>query len=249
MRPAGLILDFGGIIALSERNPGWEQRVAPAIIEILGNASPPASRIESDLSAASVAYSLWRDAMSRPMSPPEIGADTYVHDLMAADWPRADRELLVGHEATICALISHHQVTRTLRPGIRDVLEWCRDSGLPVAIGSNALSGQVHREFLAEHGLSQYVQAEIYSDEAGVRKPNPHLIHQAADSIGLTAGECWYVGDRLDRDILCGQRAGVGASILIPVPGAPPRPYETPLEPDMEFAELSGLLQALQSAI
>ena len=118
---------------------------------------------------------------------------------------------------------------------------------MPVSIASNALSGQVHRAFNAEHGLSQYIAAEIYSDEAGVRKPNPQLITLAAEAIGLDAGQCWYVGDRLDRDILCGKRAGVLSAILIPVPGAPPRPYSTPLKPDREFAELRDLLGALQN--
>ena len=247
MRPQGLILDFGGIIALSEKNPGWEGRAASEIAMMLGANSIPHEQITSDLGAAATAYSLWRDAMSRPRSPLEIDAGTYVHDFITADWPTTIRETLIGRESEICTLISHHQVIRTLRPGIREILQWCSQEGMPVSIASNALSGQVHRAFNAEHGLSQYIAAEIYSDEAGVRKPNPQLITLAAEAIGLDAGQCWYVGDRLDRDILCGKRAGVLSSILIPVPGAPPRPYSTPLKPDREFAEPSYLLGTLQN--
>ena len=249
MRPAGLILDFGGIIALSEKRAGWERTVAATMADMLGDASPPLPRLRSDLTAAATAYSLWRDAMSRPMAPSEISAKAYVHDFIAADWPLASRHGLAGREAEICAIISRHQVIRRPRPGVRSLLEWCADAGLPVAVASNALSGTVHRNFLIEHDLAGFVRAQIYSDEARVRKPNPRLITLAADALGLDVSRCWYVGDRLDRDVLCGQRAGTLASLLIPTPGATPRPYETPLVPDRELPDLLALEQALRSAL
>lgn len=246
MRPEGLILDFGGVIALSRKNAGWQQRVAEEILALLGDAPLPLDRIADDLDAADTAYSLWRDAMSRPAEPVELSHESYVRDFIAADWPPAARNRLVGHESAICRAISRTQVTRTVRPGITRLLDWCGERSLPVAIASNALSGSVHRETLDDFGFSRHITAQVYSDEAGVRKPNPALIHAAAAGLGLSADRCWYVGDRIDRDVLCGRRAGAAAVILTPVPDAPPRPFHVPVEPDHTLADPGALVDILR---
>ncbi|WP_182354312.1 HAD family hydrolase [Flaviflexus huanghaiensis] len=247
MRPDGLILDFGGVISLSRKNAGWQRIVASSVWDLVRTDDLSVARIADDVSAADTAYSLWRDAMSRPADPSEISHEAYVHDFMAADWPAMARNRLVGHESEICQMVSTVQVTRTVRPGIARLLKWCDEHDLPVAVASNALSGSVHRATIEQFGFSHLILGQVYSDEAAVRKPNPALIHRAADLLGLTADRCWYVGDRVDRDILCGHRAGVAATILIPVPGAPPRPFPVPVEPDATLrdpGELVGLLES-----
>src|SRR5699024_6442517 len=52
---------------------------------------------------------------------------------------------------------------------------------------------------------------QLYSDEAGIRKPHPGIIDLAARALGTSARRCWYVGDTLDRDVVAGRRAGVAA--------------------------------------
>lgn len=124
------------------------------------------------------------------MLPAEVTHEGYVDDFLAADWPSQTRSLLRGYESSLCASVSRHEVIRSLRPGTVDLLRWGREAGLPVGIASNALSGSVHRAFLADHGLSDLIDAEVDSDEAGVRKPNPSLIHRAADVLGLPTASC-----------------------------------------------------------
>lgn len=265
MQLSGLILDFGGVIVESALGEGWEEKVTDLIDDILreghepdpGNGAPaaaptgnsarlPRSTILADVIAGETAVKLWRNAMSRPRFPEELDHDTYVLEFIAADWPEKARELLAPHTSRICYAVSAHQEVRTLRNGIDDLLLWCKRNSIPVGIASNALSGQVHRDYLANYGLSEYFAAEIYSDEAGVRKPNPELLWQTADAIGVPAADCWYVGDRIDRDVLCGDRAGVGATVLTPVPGASTKPFTVLAEPDMIFDDPAGLLHSLQ---
>lgn len=264
MSLSGLILDFGGVIVQSAKGEGWEEKVTDLIGGILhgtdtdtvsptdadANAtrSPLVSRetIVADVVAGETAVKLLRNALSRPRFPEEVSHESYVLDFIAADWPDEARELLQPHAAEICYSVGINQEVRTLRTGIVELLAWCKETGIPVSIASNALSGQVHRDFLAEHSLSEYFVAEIYSDEAGVRKPNPHLIWQAAEAINVPVEECWYVGDRIDRDVLCGVRAGVGATVLTPVPGASTRPFTVLAEPTYTFDDPAGLLNHLQ---
>ena len=127
------------------------------------------------------------------------------------------------------------------------LLAWCRDAGLPVAVVSNAQSGQVHRDILAREGLAGFFGAQIYSDEHGVRKPNPRMIGLGAEALGVPVSRCWYVGDHYDRDVLCGRRAGVGAAVLMSTDHLAQRPFRPPVTPDLEVADERELLAALQA--
>ena len=63
-------------------------------------------------------------------------------------------------------------VDRELRDGILDLLLDGADAArVPVGIVSNALSGQVHLDFLEEHGLTARFAVEIHSDAAGCASP------------------------------------------------------------------------------
>jgi FMN phosphatase YigB (HAD superfamily) len=83
---------------------------------------------------------------------------------------------------------------------------------------SNTLSGAAHRDFLAKAGVGGLFAAQIYSDEAGVRKPNPQMIWSATHELGVPAQGCWFVGDSRRRDVLCARRAEVAAAVLMRSP-------------------------------
>jgi ribonucleotide monophosphatase NagD (HAD superfamily) len=51
--------------------------------------------------------------------------------------------------------------------------------------------------------------------EAVVGKPSPLMLEVALDRLGLTPAECLMVGDRLETDILMGQRAGVRTALVL----------------------------------
>ncbi|HJA05393.1 MAG TPA: HAD family hydrolase [Candidatus Microbacterium stercoravium] len=247
--PRALLLDFGGVIVSSEKPAGWQERVAHDIRMMVGepDALPEHARVVADVRAGAVAASLWRNAMSRPMHPAELDPRTYVLDFLAADWPGRARAALEPHVAAICYAVSAAKEIRTLRDGIVELLEWARERRLPVAIVSNALSGQVHRDVLREAGLSSWFAAELYSDEEGIRKPNPDFLLRGAAAVGARIDDCWYVGDHLDRDVLCGVRAGVGANVLMPAPGGSTRPYTVPVEADIVVSSPRELWDLLKN--
>lgn len=252
--PAALLLDFGGVIVESTTTEGWEDTVADTILAIAADAGasetfPSRERILADVSAGVTAAKLWRNAMSRPKFPRELTHQEFVMDFLAADWPAAAHEVLAVHTARIAYAVSEASQHRVVRPGMAQLLRWCAGQNLPVAVVSNAQSGQVHRDILAAAGLDQFIQAQIYSDEHRVRKPNPRMIQLGAEAVGADPRDCWYVGDHLDRDVLCGQRAGVAASVLMDVDNLADRPFRPPVEPDLHVAHPTELLEQLQAAV
>lgn len=253
MYPKGLLLDFGGVIVETSPAAGWVDTITDHIDsllldEVLADFHPGRERIAEDLVAGDTCAKLWRNAMARPSAPRELTHEEFLLEFVAADWPEPAKEALAPHASTIAYQVCDKQVIRRLRNGIGDLLRWCADVHLPVAIVSNALNGQVHRDFLSEAGLSGYVLAEVYSDEAGVRKPNPELIVQGARRLNIPVADCWYVGDHLDRDVLCGVRAGVGATVLMPAPNTPKRPFTPPVVEDIRVADPAHLLVELKNS-
>ena len=162
--------------------------------------------------------------------------------------PRA-REAVLADARELCRRMGHLKSARQLRAGMPDLLDAADRAGVPVGIVSNALSGQVHLDWLAEHGLTARFAVKIHSDEARVRKPNPEMIHLAARALGVAPADAWYVGDNFDRDVLCGRRAGVGGNILMEAKGTWDLPYELDLRPDAIVADPRGLLALLETAL
>lgn len=245
--PRALIVDFGGVIVASKKPAGWQEIVADTALELAGSDNLPSrERLVADITAGAKAAGQWRNAMSRPLRPRELSQREFVMDFIAADWTESQRAAIEPHVTELSYRVSSTKEQRELRPGMRELLEFCREAEIPVAIVSNALSGQVHRDYLAQEGLTDYFVAEIYSDEVGVRKPNPDFLLMGCEAVGLPASECWYVGDHLDRDVLCGTRAGIGANVLMPSPYAAAHPEVFGITADITTSDPAGLLAIMK---
>lgn len=249
--PRALLLDFGGVIVETAKVPGWEGTLAAEVaLRLAGIAgAPDPAQIERDIGFGARADSRWKDAMSRPFAPRELTHAEFWGDFVAADWAAAAREVVVADAAELCRRMGHLKSGRRLRPGMAALLDAADGAGIPVGIVSNALSGRVHLDWLAEHGMADRFAVMIHSDEARVRKPNPEMILLAARALGVAPGEAWYVGDNFDRDVLCGRRAGIGGNILMEAQGTWELPYELELRPDAIVADPNGLLALFEAAL
>ncbi|WP_139827728.1 HAD family hydrolase, partial [Nesterenkonia sp. PF2B19] len=136
-----------------------------------------------------------------------------------------------------------------LRDGVVELLDLADEAGVPVGIVSNAHSGRSHRRLLAELGIEQRFAVQIYSDEAGIRKPHPDMLHRAARALGISVGRSWYVGDTLDRDLVAGRRAGAGAVVLIRSQHTDEPPFPVREVPDAVLDTPRGLIDLMRRAL
>jgi N-acetyl-D-muramate 6-phosphate phosphatase len=206
----GLLLDFGGVLVDETIQP---VRIAEALRDAFSAAGvPPPSTVDSDLRAGLVAYGHWREATVRPPAPVELSHREFWTEFVAADWPVDARTVVAERASALCYELIRFDPRTPLRQGIRELLD---EFAGPVGIVSNTMCGAAHRDHLAAVGLGDRFAVQLYSDEAGIRKPNPELIRRAAKAIGAVPEECWYVGDTWSRDVRCGLRAGVGTTVLM----------------------------------
>lgn len=251
-RPQALLLDFGGVIVETARVPDWEAGLAAHVAKVLSEAGAPAlrpERIVADIAAGCLADTHWKNAMSRLFAPRELGQDEFWSDFVAADWPVAARVAVTRQARELCQAMGHLRSRRVLRPGLVSLLDACDREQVPVGIVSNALAGQVHLDFLEEHGLQHRFAVEIHSDAVRIRKPNPEMIWLATRALGIDPAGAWYVGDNFDRDVLCGRRAGVGGAILMEAKGTYDKPYALEeIAPDAVVADPAGLLALFETA-
>jgi FMN phosphatase YigB (HAD superfamily) len=92
--------------------------------------------------------------------------------------------------------------------------------------------------------LTGLLDLELFSDEVGIRKPNPDLMLAAVKKLGVTAQNSWFIGDKLNRDILGARRAGLGKAILMSSAAGPGQPVRG-VAPDAVIDSLTELLSLI----
>lgn len=215
-RPRAVLLDFGGVIFETSKHPDGRENMATWMAAQLSRAGFDYSsdRLRTSLDAGLTALKAWKNSSSRRLAPQELTHREIIIDFIASDLPAGPRELLASRAPELLKTMNTTISGHTVRPGIPELLAWCRAHDVPLGIVSNAHSGASHRELLAEHGLDDDFAVQIYSDEVGIRKPHPGMLQLAADALAVPIEECWYVGDTQDRDLVAGRRAGAGAVLI-----------------------------------
>lgn len=208
-RPAALLLDFGGVLADAPPRRSAPPELVLRIYNLIHGALTP-GQIQRSLTEGAAAYGRWRDE-DHPDELPQVDVwDRFV----LGEWPATAQAVVRG----AVTKLSYDWAWRhdwVLRPGITELLHEATAAGIPLAVVSNALSGAAHRDFLAAAGVGSLFGAQIYSDEVGVRKPNPQMIWYATAELGVPAEQCWFVGDSFQRDVLCARRADVAMAVVM----------------------------------
>lgn len=107
-------------------------------------------------------------------------------------------------------------------PESLDIIKNLKFHGIKLAIISNTsmTPGTTFRKFLYKHGLAQYFDALIFSDELQVSKPNPYLFHYTLSKLGESEHQAVHVGDQYQTDIKGAIAAGMHNILIDPNPKA-----------------------------
>ncbi|MFF5293134.1 HAD family hydrolase [Paractinoplanes globisporus] len=230
MRPGAVLLDFGGVLADAPPQRAAPPSLVLRIFNLSRGALTPGA-IQRSLTEGAVKWARWRDEDW----PDELSQAEVWERFILPGWPPAAQVPVRG----AVKKLSYEWTYRDnweIRPGIREALCAFREATIPLAVVSNTLSGAAHRDFLIKAGISDFFVVQVYSDEAGVRKPNPQMIWNATDELGVPPESCWFVGDTPRRDILCARRADVALAILM----RSPRTASEPAGPDPDETIADG---------
>ena len=110
-----------------------------------------------------------------------------------------------------------------LDPNALQVLSWLGAKGIKRAVCSNApFPPEMMRRQVNTNGISDLVDAVIFSSEIGRRKPAPEVYKAALDAIGVEAQHALFVGDRTREDYEGPRAIGMRAVIFTAHAETPP---------------------------
>jgi putative hydrolase of the HAD superfamily len=203
-RPRGLLFDYGGTLV---EEVSFDARTGNAAL--LSHATPPPrASLEEVVERA--------DRISREVSgrrdvslieTPWVALTRLIHDFFGTRFTLPPNELeIVFWDASV--------KTRPM-PGVRDALMEFRRAGIPMGVVSNSsFAGHVLRHDLAKHDLASFLDVVVASAEYVIRKPDPLLFETAAALLGVPHSDIWFVGDRVDTDVIGARAAGMTTVLL-----------------------------------
>jgi putative hydrolase of the HAD superfamily len=103
-----------------------------------------------------------------------------------------------------------------VNPDAQKVLQWLRDHKKRIGLICNTglTPGFGLRKFLANVGIADYFDLMLFSDEVGVRKPNPQIFQIATQKLQLKPYNIAHVGDNLKSDVWGAKNVGFKAILL-----------------------------------
>jgi HAD superfamily hydrolase (TIGR01509 family) len=137
-----------------------------------------------------------------------------------------------------------YEVPPYLNPDAPQVLQWLQKKRKKIGLVCNTgiTPGFELREFLSKIGASQYFDVMIFSDEVGIRKPDPRIFYLAARKLEAKPHETVHIGDNLKSDVWGAKSAGFKAIYLSADEGRDKTAEKDP----KSLAELSRRLGKLQ---
>ncbi|MGH8888261.1 MAG: HAD family hydrolase [Acidothermaceae bacterium] len=244
--PAAILFDYGGVLTEVRHVDEGFSRIAAEIVAILsgqGLAALSLDDVEADLRSGNSAYEAWKQSQSRFMHPRELAHEEFI-ELVVADWPEAQRKAILAAAGSLCEHFEFATLRRPAKPDAREVLLELRRRGVRTALVCNCLAGDSARRQMRIDKLDGLLDVELFSDETGIRKPNPDFMLDALIRLDAAPAQSWFVGDKLNRDILGARRAGMGKAVLMSSPAGPGKPVRG-VAPDVVLDSLTELLSLM----
>ncbi len=102
---------------------------------------------------------------------------------------------------------AHYKPADRLFDDTHETLSTLKARGYILGVVSNR--DKPFGEYLEQKGLSRLVDFNLSGAEAGVKKPNPGILHKAAQMAGVESAQSVYIGDNYHADIIAARAAGM----------------------------------------
>ncbi|WP_175985799.1 HAD family hydrolase [Microbacterium tenebrionis] len=215
---AALLIDHGGVISTSTPDAAMLDEFATRLAALLHHEDEPVDRERAfALIAEGRTQHKLRKAAQResPDGIREVDATTFWRDLVGGELSERARALLEAEAQHLMFRYGRAKSRRTLRPGIRDLLETARAQGMPVVVVSNTVSGRAVRAECAAHGLDHLIAAYVCSDENGFRKPDPRITAEAMLIADADPERTWFLGDKPENDASGARTADIAHRVIV----------------------------------
>ncbi|WP_084101866.1 HAD-IA family hydrolase [Demequina sp. NBRC 110051] len=211
-RRGALLIDHGGVISLSEKNPAEMMRLGERLAFLLSTRAAP---LEPGDAIQMIVTARERRAAAKGDSLVETTPHEFWVEHFGRDLDERARAVLAAECHDLMHRYGRAKSRRVLRDGVREALEECRAQGMPVVVVSNTLSGRAVRDACREHGLAELIGAYVCSDEHGERKPGASIVREALTISGADPATTWFYGDKPHADAAGALAAGIARRVIV----------------------------------
>ena len=217
-RGAALLIDHGGVISTSVADDALLDAFCDHLAALLDGADERVDRDRARMLVADgrVQHRAFKAAQRAAADGiRELDATTFWRDLVGAELSDRARALLEAEAHDLMFRYGRAKSRRTLRSGIRSLLERCDERRIPVVVVSNTISGRAVRAECAAHGIDHLIAAYVCSDEIGFRKPDVRIVQEALAVADADPARTWFFGDKPQNDAAVALDAGIARRVLV----------------------------------
>ncbi len=232
-----ILFDMGGTLRTSVKKSKAEKReLIQRMLDLLG-AQAPVDEFAVLLSARADAYKKWAEETLVELTESDLWTKW-----MLPDWPA---EQISAMAVELNQLYRAMTGTRTVFPETHDVVLELFRRGYRLGLVSNTTSSVEVPAALQELHVIGCFETIILSTVVGKRKPDPAILLEATQRMGIAPEKCAYVGDRADRDVAAARRAGFSKAVILrdPRQAKLEREAGAHLTPDSKITNLTDLLE------
>jgi putative hydrolase of the HAD superfamily len=127
--------------------------------------------------------------------------------LAASGRPAMDRDFCIRMADRFGA---YREENMQMFPGAHDAIDALKARGVKLALVTNG-AGETQRAKIVRFALEHRFDHIQIEGEHGFGKPEERAYLHAMDTLGVTAGDTWMVGDNLEWEVVTPQRLGIFA--------------------------------------
>jgi len=174
----------------------------------------------------------------------DVPVSEHVHEILTRLDPTLPERLGPTLLSALTEAYAHPALLASpeLDPSAGSALETLATRGLAIGVVSNVMRtpGSVLRQIFDRSGLLASMKVLTFSDECGIRKPDPEIFRLTLRQIGVAPEDAVHVGDDPILDVEGARAAGMAVIQLAPGGRA-----TAPVKPDAVISELHEVPAAL----
>lgn len=202
-----ILFDMGGTLRSSVKITDAERNDAIKNILKLVNAKIAVEEFGKILSERADAYKNWAEQTLRELSEEDLWTKWML--------PEYPQDLVRANAITLNQWYRDSLSRRIIFPETAQVILTLYRRGYRLGLVSNTTSSVEVPNLLRELHITGCFETVILSTVTGMRKPDPNILLDATDRMGVDPAKCAYIGDMPHRDVAAARKAGFSKTIII----------------------------------
>jgi len=249
----GLVVDLDGVLHVGPE----PVESLPAFLSFLGRRAMPVVYVTNNSTLTPKAlgerlYGLGIEAGDSRM----ITSATATAQYLSSEFPNGGNVLVIGEEGlrqAVAAMGFHigDDAPQAVAVGLDRQINYQKISKAASAIfaGASFVACNIDSGAPIVGGIAPgagamvaAIQAVVQEAPVVIGKPEPTMFFEAAKRMGLKPDECAAIGDRLDIDMVCAERAGMTGILVLSGMTGLNMLQDSPHQPDLVYADVGEMV-------